>query len=107
MCIRDRITLTSHLVDALFIGVSNKLWNGLNPDQKAKLKSAAQAAAQYNNAQRIADENQLLAYFKSQGLTVTTPDVAAFQKSVQATYLQSAYAKVWPKGLLERINATK
>jgi hypothetical protein len=33
--------------------------------------------------------------------------VAAFHKSVQATYLQSDYAKVWPKGLLERINATK
>ena len=105
--VTKQITLTSHLVDALFIGVSNKLWNGLNPEQKAKLKSAAQAAALYNNEQRVADENQLVAYFKSQGLTVTTPDVAAFHKSVQATYLQSDYAKVWPKGLLERINATK
>jgi len=26
---------------------------------------------------------------------------------VQTTYLNSEYAKVWPKGLLERINATK
>jgi len=39
-------------------------------------------------------------------LTVSTPDVDAFRKSVQATYQNSEYAKVWPKGLLERINAT-
>ena len=54
----------------------------------------------------MADEKQLVDYFKSQGMTVTTPDLDAFRKSVQAAYLQSDYARVWPKGLLERINAT-
>lgn len=105
--VTKQITLTSHLVDALFIGVSKKLWDGLSPDQKSKLKNAAQSAAGYNNENRMADEKQLVNYFKSQGLSVTTPDVDAFRKSVQATYLQSDYAKVWPKGLLERINATR
>ncbi len=71
------------------------------------MKNAAQAAASYNNTNRIADEKQLVEYFKSQGLSVTTPDVDAFRKSVQASYLHSEYAKVWPKGLLERINASK
>ncbi len=104
--VTKQITLTSHLVDVLFIGVSNKLWNILSADQKGKLKAAAQAAASYNNDNRIADEKQLIAYFKSQGLSVTTPDVDAFRKSVQNAYLQSDYAKTWPKGLLERINAT-
>jgi tripartite ATP-independent transporter DctP family solute receptor len=105
--VTKQITLTSHLVDVLFIGVSNKLWDSLSADQKGKLKSAVQSAASYNNENRIADERQLVDYFKSQGLNVTTPDVDAFRKSVQATYLQSDYAKAWPKGLLERINATK
>ena len=105
--VTKQITLTSHLVDVLFIGVSNKLWDSLSTDQKGKLKSAAQAAASYNNEKRIADEKELIGYFKSQGLNVTTPDLDAFRKSVQSTYLQSEYAKLWPKGLLERINATK
>ena len=105
--VTKQITLTSHLVDALFIGVSNKVWTALGADQKTKLKNAAQAAASYNNTHRIADEKQLVEYFKSQGLSVTTPDVDAFRKSVQASYLKSEYAKVWPKGLLERINATR
>ena len=105
--VTKQITLTSHLVDVLFIGVSNKLWDSLNTDQKGKLKSAAQAAASYNNEKRLADEKELIGYFKSQGLNVTTPDLDAFRKSVQATYLQSEYAKLWPKGLLDRINATR
>ena len=55
---------------------------------------------------RITDEKELVSYFKAQGLAVTTPDLDAFRKAVQATYLQSEYARTWPKGLLERINAT-
>ena len=105
--VSKQITLTGHLVDALFIGVANKLWTNLNPQQQDKLKSAAQAAAQYNNEKRIADESQLVDYFKRQGLSVTRPDVEAFRKAVQAAYLQSDYAKSWPKGLLERINSTR
>ncbi len=104
--VTKQITLTGHLVDVLFIGVSNKLWNSLSPEQKGKLKSAAQSAAAYNNEKRLADEIQLVDFFKSQGLSVTTPDLDAFRKTVQAAYLQSDYAKAWPKGLLERINAT-
>jgi hypothetical protein len=49
----------------------------------------------------------LVEFFKKEGLTVTTPDLDAFRKSVQTTYLNSDYAKVWSKGLLERINSTK
>jgi tripartite ATP-independent transporter DctP family solute receptor len=105
--VTKQITLTSHLVDGIFISVSNKTWNTLSADQKAKLKAAAQSAAKYNNDNRIADEKQMVDFFKAQGLTVTTPDVDAFRKTVQTTYLNSDYAKVWPKGMLERINLTK
>ncbi len=104
--VTKQLTLTSHLVDALFIGVSNKRWASLSAEQKAALQAAAQTAAKYNNDNRIADELQLVEFFKAQGLAVTTPDVSAFRKAVQATYLQSDYAKLWPTGLLERINAT-
>lgn len=105
--VTKQLSLTSHLVDSLFICVANKLWKSLSAEQKAKLQSAAQAAAVYNNEKRIADEKELVAFFKAQGLAVTTPDVDAFRKTVQATYLKSDYAKAWPPGLLERINATR
>ena len=105
--VTKQITLTSHLVDSLFICVSNKLWNSLSAEQKVHLKSAAQAAAKYNNENRINDEAALVAFFKTQGLSVTTPDLAAFRNTVQTAYLQSDYARVWPQGLLERINNTR
>ena len=105
--VTKQITLTSHLVDSLFICVPNKLWKSLSAADKVKLQGAAQAAAQYNNTQRITDEAALVAFLKAQGLSLTTPDVDAFRKTVQTAYLQSDYAKVWPSGLLDRINATR
>lgn len=105
--VTKQIVLTSHLVDGIFIAISNKSWNAMTPAQKQKVKAAAVAASQFNNENRIKEEGQLVDFFKQQGLQVSTPDVDAFRKQVQNVYLNSEYAKVWPKGLLERINATK
>jgi tripartite ATP-independent transporter DctP family solute receptor len=105
--VTKQIVLTSHLVDGIFIAISNKALNAMNPAQKQKVRAAAAVAAAYNNENRLKEEAQLVDFFKQQGLQVTTPDVDAFRKSVQATYQNSDYAKVWPKGLVERINATK
>lgn len=105
--VTKEIVLTSHLVDGIFIAISNKSFNALSAAQKQKVTAAAQAAAAYNNENRIKEEGQLVEFFKKEGLQVITPDVDAFRKSVQATYQASDYAKVWPKGLLDRINATK
>jgi tripartite ATP-independent transporter DctP family solute receptor len=105
--VTKQIVMTSHLVDGIFIAISNKALNAMTPAQRQKVKAAADAAAAYNNENRLKEEAQLVDFFKQQGLQVTTPDVDAFRKSVQTTYQNSDYAKVWPKGLLERINATK
>jgi len=105
--VTKQLVLTSHLVDGIFIAISNKSFNALTAAQKQKVTAAAQAAAAYNNENRIKEEGQLVEFFKKEGLQVITPDVDAFRKSVQATYQASDYAKVWPKGLLDRINATK
>jgi tripartite ATP-independent transporter DctP family solute receptor len=105
--VTKQLVLTSHLVDGLFIAISNKSLNTLNAGQKQKVLAAAQAAAAYNNDNRVKEEAQLVEFFRKEGLQVTTPDVEAFRKSVQTAYQNSDYAKVWPKGLVERINATK
>ena len=99
--------MTSHLVDAIFLAYGTKAFNALKPEQQQKVKIAAEAAARYNNANRIKDEAELIDFFKAQGLKVITPDVAAFRKTVQEKYLKSEMAKAWPKGLLERINAVR
>jgi len=105
--VTKQIVMTSHLVDGIFLSISNKSFNALSAAQKQKVLAAAQAAATFNNENRLKEEAQLVEFFKKEGLQVTTPDLDAFHKSVQATYQASDYAKVWPKGLIERINATK
>lgn len=105
--VTKQIVMTNHLTDGIFIALSNKAWNAMNAEQKKNVQAAAQAAVVYNNENRIKEEGQLVDFFKKEGLQVTTPDVDAFRKHVQAAYQNSDYAKVWPKGLVERINAVK
>ena len=105
--VTKQIVMTSHLVDGIFIAVSNKAWNAMSAVQKQKVRAAADAASAYNNDNRIQEERQLVEFFRQQGLQVTTPDVEAFRQSVQKTYQNSGYARVWGKGLLERINTTR
>ena len=105
--VTKQIVLTSHLTDGIFIAISSKSYNAMNFAQKRKVAEAAQAAIAFNNENRIKEEAQLVDFFKKEGLQVSTPDVEAFRRTVQAAYQNSDYAKVWPKGLVERINAVK
>ena len=105
--VTKQIVMTSHLTDGIFVAIASKSWNAMSTAQKQKLSAAAQAAVAYNNENRIKEEAQLVDFFKKEGLQVSTPDVEAFRKTVQAAYQNSEYAKVWPKGLVDRINAVK
>ncbi len=105
--VTKQLVLTNHLVDGIFIAISDKAWKAMTPAQRQKVQAASDAAAAFNNAGRMQEEAQIVDFFKAQGLTVTTPDVDAFRKAVQAAYAASDMAKAWPAGLLERINNTK
>ena len=105
--VTHQLVLTGHLVDSLFLAVSNKVWKSLSPAQQQRMRQAAQAAARFNNDNRLKEESQLVEYFRQQGLQIQTPDVPAFRAAVQQAYVQSDYAKVWPAGLLDRINAVR
>jgi tripartite ATP-independent transporter DctP family solute receptor len=105
--VTKQIVMTNHLVDGIFIAIADKAWKAMTPAQQGKVQAAANAAAAFNNDNRIKEEAQIVDFFKQQGLTVTTPDVEAFRKTVQAAYATSEMAKTWPAGMLERINATK
>jgi tripartite ATP-independent transporter DctP family solute receptor len=105
--VTKQLVLTNHLVDGIFIAISDKAWKAMTPAQQQKVQAAADAAAAFNNDNRLKEEAQIVDFFKQQGLTVTTPDVDAFRKAVQAAYASSDIAKTWPPGLLERINNTR
>lgn len=105
--VTKQIVLTGHLVDSLQLAIAAKTWNALSGADRDAVRKAAAAAAKFNDENRAREEKELIDFFRARGIAITTPDVDAFRKAVQAAYLKSEYAKEWPRGLLERINAVK
>ena len=105
--VTKQIVLTSHLVDQNYLAISKKVWVKFTPDQQKKLQKAADDAAESGRQKQLKLEAELEQFFKDKGLKVYTPDVDAFRKKVQADYLASKFAKDWPAGLVDKINAVK
>ncbi|WEZ85922.1 TRAP transporter substrate-binding protein DctP (plasmid) [Rhizobium sp. 32-5/1] len=103
--VTKQIVLTSHLVDLNYIAFSKKVWDGLSPEQQATVQKAADDAAESGRQKQLALEVELEQFFKDKGLNVYTPDVDAFRTQVQKAYLESDYAKTWPEGMVDKINA--
>ncbi len=103
--VTKQIILTSHLVDLNYIAISKKVWDKMTPEQQATVQAAADDAAKHCRENQVKKEEELVTFFKEQGLKVYKPDVDAFRKHAQEMYLKSDIAKSWPEGLLEKINS--
>jgi tripartite ATP-independent transporter DctP family solute receptor len=103
--VTKQIVLTNHLVDGIILMTNDATWNSLNPEQKKVMDGAAAAAIKYNNENRIKDEADLIAFFKSKGLDVYSPDVAAFRKHVLDAYMNSPESKDWPPNIIQELDA--
>ncbi len=103
--VTKQIVLTSHLVDLNYIAISKATWDGLTAEQQATVQKAADAAAESGRQKQLKLEEELVSYLKEQGLEIYEPDVAAFRDHAQKMYLESEFAKTWPEGVLEKINA--
>jgi TRAP-type C4-dicarboxylate transport system substrate-binding protein len=103
--VMSQIVLTSHLVGFDILTVSGKVWSDMSPEQQAKFQAAADKAVAFSTEKHLAREKQLVDLFKSKGLDIYTPDVAAFRKYAQEKYLASDLAKDWPEGMVDKINA--
>jgi TRAP-type transport system periplasmic protein len=103
--VMSQIVLTSHLVGYDLLTVSGKVWTGMSAEQQAAFQAAADDALAWNTAEHLKREGELVEVFKGKGLNIYTPDVEAFRKHVQETYLASELAKSWPEGMVDKINA--
>lgn len=50
-------------------------------------------------------EEELVSFLRDKGLDIYEPDLDAFRSRVQRMYLELEFAKSWPEGILEKINA--
>lgn len=105
--VTDQIVLTGHLADMNFYAFSKEVWDGLTPEQQAAVEQGAKDASAWTTEQIVANEAELVEFFKGEGLDVYEPNVDAFRERVQAMYLESDFSKDWPEGMLDRINAVQ
>jgi TRAP-type transport system periplasmic protein len=103
--VMEQIVLTSHLVGYDLLVVSGDAWNAMTPEQQAAVQAAATAAIDFSQTEHLAREVELAERFRSAGLKVYEPDIAAFRTHAQQMYLDSDLAKDWPEGVVDRINA--
>jgi len=104
--VTSQFVLTSHVIGYDMLAVSKKSWDALKPDQQNKLRAESDKVLDANAAKYDAQEADAIEFFKKEGKQVYAPDQAAFRAFAQKKYLDK-YAKDWPAGALEKINAIK
>ena len=103
--VTKQIALTAHLVDLNYVAISKKVWDGLSADQQAVVQAASDEASEFGRQNQLQKEVDLVSFLKEQGLDIYEPDLDAFRNRVQGMYLESDFAKDWPEGLIDKINA--
>jgi TRAP-type transport system periplasmic protein len=105
--VMSQIVLTSHLVGFDLLTVNMKTWQSMPAARQQTFQAAADKAIAWSTAEHLKREAELVARFRTAGLEVYTPNIDAFREHAQKVYLASEEAKVWPAGMLEKINALR
>lgn len=105
--VTTQFVLTSHLVAYDLLSVSARFWDGLAQPQRDKIQAAVDKAIAQSTQRHLAQEQEMLSFFRSQNLDVYAPNVDAFRAEAQRRYIASPLSQSWPAGILERINAVR
>lgn len=85
--VQKSITLTNHLVDSVWPVINNDTWASLTEDQKTAVMNAMEAARKLCDETNLQRENELIEFFKGEGLSIYEADVEVFAEQVLDTYL--------------------
>jgi TRAP-type C4-dicarboxylate transport system substrate-binding protein len=105
--VTTQFVLTSHLVAYDLLSVSSRVWDGMTAAQRTAMQAAADKAIAESTRRHLAQEQEMLDFFRAQGLEVYAPNVDAFRAEAQRRYLASTQSQGWPAGILDRINAVR
>jgi tripartite ATP-independent transporter DctP family solute receptor len=105
--VTQQIVLTGHMVQAVIMVLSGETWDKLTPELQEIVATAARETTLEQDAGRLAQEQDDLAYLRSYGLAITETDREAFRASVDAAFVESGLAATWPEGLRDRIAAVQ
>ncbi|QGM80569.1 sialic acid TRAP transporter substrate-binding protein SiaP [Otariodibacter oris] len=84
--VQKYLALTNHILNDQLYLVSNETMADLPEDLQKVVKDAAEKAAEYHTKLFTDGEESLIAFFKDNGVTVTTPDLKPFKAALQPYY---------------------
>lgn len=105
--VTTQFVLTSHLIAYDVLSISARVWDGLTPAQQAAMQAAADRAIDESTRRHLAQEEEMITFFRGAGLEVYAPNVDAFRAEAQRRYVASGQAQAWPAGILDRIAAVR
>jgi TRAP-type C4-dicarboxylate transport system substrate-binding protein len=100
------IILTDHFINPVFPTINEKKWQSLGPELQEKVYQALEKAREVCDKTNLDAEAELVQFFKGEGMTVITPDKAAFMEYAQKKYLDNKeISGSWDMELFEKVQA--
>lgn len=103
--VQKYIILTGHILQSEVLGISERTFQKLIPEDQKVLINAAKEAGDYNTRLTQEAESYYLNKFKELGKEIIEPDKEAFRRNAQQVYKE--FESVWGPGLYEKIQAVK
>lgn len=106
--VQKNLALTNHILNDQLYLVSGSTLKKLPDNLKKILKESAEEAAKYHTQLFVEEEANIIDFFKSQGVKITSPDTAPFKNAMKPVYdkYMKKVKKVGKKALKE-INSVK
>lgn len=95
--VQSHINLTGHIMEALVTVVGGPTWNKLNDQEKKIFDEVFKQAAERASSQIREAELKLPEWFKAQGKTVVTPDMASFRAAAAPVHNDASAGAGWTK----------
>lgn len=84
--VQPYLAMTHHIVNDQMVVMSDETWKKLTPKQKNIVKEAVEKAGKAHTDFVKKQESDLIAFFKANGVKVTTPDLAPFRAAMKPLY---------------------
>ena len=98
------LVLTEHIITPRMVIVNEAFWKGLKPADRDIMQAAFAAGAAWQDKELLSQEAALVGTFKTAGMTVVEPDIAAWRKPV-LDKVPAMFAEKWGKGTFEALLA--
>ena len=87
------------------ISVNAEAWDNLTETQQMAVEDAVADTIAWNDAERLAEEEEMIKFFEDEGLTVTYPDIDEFKEKTTAYYFDNDLTENWDMDLYEEVQA--